>query len=117
MNAPWGTHLYVAQMAGTGAIKVGRSCDPERRRVELQTGCPHTIKLIVVLEGAGHREKEVHAKLARHMTRSYSGEWFHENAWGEMPAWIYDRLSPEMLELINSDWWRSEAPTRPPGPT
>ena len=112
----WGQHLYVAQMAGTGAIKIGRSGDPEQRRVSLQTGCPHTIKLIVVIEDAGHREKEVHARMKRHMTRSYSGEWFHEAGWGDIPDWIHNRIPAEMLELVNSDWWREEAPTRTPGP-
>ena len=108
--------MYLCQMAGTGAVKIGRSGDPERRRVGLQTGCPHTIKLIVVIKNAGYREKEVHAKLRRHLTRSYSGEWFLEACLGELPDWIYNSISPETLELINSDWWKAEATYKGPGP-
>ena len=112
----WGQHLYLFQMGGTGAFKIGRSGNPENRRVQLQTGCPHSIRLILVVPGQGWRERSVHQHMKRHKTRSYSGEWFHEVGWGDLPHWLAEQIPVEMLEMVNSDWWREEAPTRTIGP-
>jgi len=98
-----GEHLYVIQMAVTGAFKVGRTCDPTRRLVELQTGAPHTLRIILVAENQGFREKMVHKTLRRYRTRSYSGEWFREEGFGSIPDDIYELISPETLEDV--DWW------------
>lgn len=65
-------HLYVMQ-ASTGRIKIGRSADPRRRRLALQTSSGQQVALIAVLEGQGHREREIHRKLAVYRG---IGEWF-----------------------------------------
>jgi hypothetical protein len=113
----WGRSLYIMQMGGTGAFKIGRSGDPENRRKQLQTGCPHSIRLLLVIPDMGHREREVHRRMARHKTRSYSGEWFHESGWGDLPFWIANQISEHVLEMVNSEWWREEATHRPLGPS
>lgn len=108
-------HCYVMQMAGTGAVKIGRSDDVERRRCQLQTGCPYEIRILLVLEGQGHQEKNLHHRLRQYSTRQFQGEWFHESCLGDLPSWVYDRFTSETLEMINSDWWRCV--TNPsPGP-
>lgn len=99
-------HLYLMQSAGTGAIKIGRSDDVERRRCQLQTGCPYEIRVLLILEDQGCQEKNLHRRLRSYSTRQLQGEWFHESALGELPSWVYDRFTPETLEMINSDWWR-----------
>lgn len=101
-----GEHLYVIQMAVTGAFKVGRTSNPERRLMELQTGAPHKLRIILVAEDQGFREKKVHKSLRRYRTRRYSGEWFREEGLGELPDDIYECISVEALEDI--DWWRQD---------
>lgn len=103
---PAGQHLYVIQMAVTGAIKVGRSQDPKVRLVQLQTGCPYLCRLILVGTDLGCREKSLHRRLHRYRTARFPGEWFTEEALGELPPEIYNLFTPETLELVNSDWWR-----------
>lgn len=99
-----GKHLYILQSHSTGAIKVGRSDDPGRRLGEVQTGNPNRLRIILVAEGLGHREREVHRSLRRHRTRHADGEWFHEIGMGEMPVDVYERLMDWYME--DPDWWR-----------
>jgi hypothetical protein len=97
-----GRHLYVMQMAVTGAVKIGRSSDVERRRSEIQTGCPYKVRTILVLENQGHRERALHKRLRPFRTRRYSGEWFSEESLPSLPDPIY-----ELLDLETADWWRA----------
>jgi hypothetical protein len=113
----WGQHLYLMQIGGTGAIKIGRSGNPARRRIQLQTGCPHSIRILLVVEDQGWREKALHQTMKRHKTRSLSGEWFHEAGWGDLPDWLVEQISVETLEMVCSDWWKEEAPSSKPGPS
>lgn len=97
-----GKHLYIMQAHGTGNIKVGRSDNPKRRLKQLQTGCPESLRLILVLENQGHQERYYHATLFGRKVRSNgTGEWFEEGALAELPVEIYELLPiwPE------SDWW------------
>jgi len=101
-----GLHLYVIQSATTGAIKIGRSSDPERRLRDLQTGSPFRLKIILVIEGGGWRESELHQRLRRYRSQgTYKGEWFIEPALGELPNDIYERLD---LDDVNT-WWVTDA--------
>ncbi len=100
-----GQHLYILQMDKTGAFKIGRSKNPRARLKQLQTGCPHTIKLILIIQNQGHREKHIHQQLYRYRTRMYAGEWFYERGWGDLPDWLYEQIPEDMLEFVNSDWW------------
>jgi len=106
-----GTHLYIAQMDKTGAFKVGRSKDPRARLKQLQTGCPHTIRLVLTAKNQGHLEKQVHQQMQQYRTRMYTGEWFHESGWGDLPDWLYEQIPEHVLEWVNTDWWRDEHPT------
>lgn len=65
-------HLYVMQ-ASTGRIKIGRSSDPERRRIDIENTSGQRIALIAVLEGQGNHEWEIHSRLAAYRE---IGEWF-----------------------------------------
>lgn len=102
-----GDHLYIMQMGRTGAIKVGRSSDVERRRQELQTGCPYEVRVLLVAEGQGHREAQLHRFLRPFRLRHEKGEWFSEAAIGSIPVDIYDLMSMETVEMVNSDWWKN----------
>ena len=100
-----GLHLYVMQMDKTGAIKVGRSSNPEARRRSLQTGCAYEIRILLVADGQGHREKKLHKEMAKHRQ---AGEWFNEEAIGFLPDDLYDLMSLETVEMVNSDWWKAD---------
>ncbi|MFZ9336495.1 MAG: TSUP family transporter [Burkholderiaceae bacterium] len=66
-------HLYIIQSGVTGAIKVGRSDSPARRLHQLQTGSPYVLRIILVLEGGGPRERELEHSPA--LARSRLIDW------------------------------------------
>lgn len=109
-----GTHLYIIQSRVTGAFKVGRSSDPERRLKELQTGSPHELRIILVLENQGPRERILHRKLAGYRSQGHQkGEWFIEPALASLPDDVYGQFDLEMV----STWWESDTgPLDVPGP-
>ena len=102
-----GDHLYVMQMGKTGAIKVGRSSNVERRRAEVQTGAPYEVRVIIVAPDQGHREMQIHRSLRQFQLRIQKGEWFSEMALGSLPTDIYERMDEAMLDMVNTDWWRN----------
>ena len=104
-------HLYIFQMAHTGAIKIGRSSDVERRRKQIQTGCPYEIKTIFILDGQGKLEPKLHKMLNEYRTAHFRGEWFREGGLTELPQWIYNQLN---LEIINT-WWERNKELPGPG--
>ena len=99
-----GNDLYVFQMAVTGDIKIGRSSDVHRRLKELQTGCPHKLRIILHAPGQGHRERELHRRLQQYRCRMRKGEWFREEGMGEIPVDLYNLIPLEVLE--DPDWWK-----------
>ncbi len=94
------------QMGRTGAIKVGRSSDVDRRRTEIQTGCPYEVRVLVVAPGQGHRETNIHQRMRSMRLRGQKGEWFSEAALGSIPDDIHDMITPEAFEMMNGDWWK-----------
>lgn len=105
-----GSDLYIIQMAVTGDIKVGRSKDPQQRLKQLQTGCPHPLKVILHIPGRGYLERQIHKKMRYRSTRTQS-EWFEEGALAELPLEMYD-----LLDLDNQDWWMEKRTTPIPQP-
>lgn len=68
--------IYFIQPADQPFIKVGRTRDLWPRLCGLQTGNPHQLELLFVIEGDEERENEIHLALSRHSVR---GEWFRMN--------------------------------------
>lgn len=99
-----GKDLYILQMDVTGDIKVGRSKHVHKRIKELQTGCPHRLRLILHVPDEGHRERGLHMTMIQRSLRR-NGEWFEEGALAELPVDLYDRL-----DLESQDWWRRDQP-------
>ena len=95
-------------MDATGDIKVGRSKHVQKRIKELQTGCPHPLRLILHAPDEGHRERDIHRRMdGRHLR--HNGEWFEEGALAELPDDLYNLLT----HIENQDWWRRDV-TPPP---
>lgn len=70
-----GQCVYVIE-GSHGAIKIGISSDPEKRRATLQTGAPHHLFLAFAIyagDAAFDVEQEAHAILDAHRM---PGEWF-----------------------------------------
>ena len=99
-----GKDLYIIQSRVTGAVKVGRSDNPERRLSQLQTGCPHSLKIILIVENGGTLEKHVHDLLIKYKTRNHGGEWFSEESLGSVPDPIWEKALPWYME--DPDWWK-----------
>lgn len=109
-----GQHLYIAQSHTTGAFKVGRSSKPERRLRDLQVGSPFKIKLILVVEGMGWRERKVHAALRGYSSQGlHAGEWFIEPGLASLPDDLYDLLD---LDDVNTWWVTAAGAIHPPQP-
>ncbi len=109
-----GQHLYLIQSHTTGAFKVGRSSHPDQRLRSLQVGSPYKLRLILVLEGQGWREKTIHEGLYGFRSQgTMLGEWFIEPGLASLPDDIYSLLD---LDDVNS-WWETEnGPVHGPGP-
>ena len=109
-----GQHLYILQSHTTGAFKVGRSSNPERRLQDLQVGSPFKLKLILVIEGMGWRERRVHDALHGYRSQgTYEGEWFIEPGLTSLPTDLYEQLD---LDMVNTWWETDTGPTHLPGP-
>jgi len=95
-------HLYIIQSDKTGALKIGRSKNPKQRLKQLQTGSPYKLKLILIVEGKGNIEKNLHERLKRYRQRR-NGEWFDFNCTGMLPDWLY-----EMIDWDDANvWWEN----------
>ena len=93
-------HLYIIQSDKTGAIKIGRSKNPENRLKQLQTGSPYKLKLLLVVEGRGDLEKRLHQKLDKWKQRR-NGEWFEFDCTGSLPDWISELIDWDVANV----WW------------
>jgi hypothetical protein len=109
-----GADLYVIQAHTTGAFKVGRSSDVATRLRQLQTGCPYTLRILLVLKNQGHREREMHQRLRGYESQQeVGGEWFIEPGLPSLGDEVYELLDPCAIEA----WWRtSSGVVHPPGP-
>lgn len=99
-----GKDLYIIQSQVTGAVKVGRSDDAEQRLLQLQTGSPYTLRIILLAENKGWFEKITHSCLRKYQTRNKGGEWFQEESLGSIPDHIWEKALPWYLE--DPDWWK-----------
>ena len=69
--------LYILKAEGTDAVKIGfTSLDLSKRVRDLQTGCPHDLKLVASIEGTKGQESEIHETLRDYRIR---GEWYDIN--------------------------------------
>jgi hypothetical protein len=96
-----GQHLYIIQSAVTGAVKIGRSNDVEKRLKQLQTGSSYRLVLLAKLENYGHIEIILHKRLQKHKT-CMQGEWFSYLCLPDLPDWIYEKLPFE------DRWWKQD---------
>jgi len=65
--------VYFMRAGSDGLVKIGCATDVEKRRAELQTGCPATLEVIATIPGGRDREKALHAHWKHRRVR---GEWF-----------------------------------------
>ena len=109
-----GAHLYVIQSHTTGAFKVGRSSDVQARLSQLQVGSPFDLRIVLILENQGHREREIHKRLEGYESQSGTGgEWFIEPGLPSLGDDLYDKLDACVYDL----WWETSAGSvHPPGP-
>jgi len=97
------------QADNSGALKIGKSKNPEGRLRQLQTGCPFEIRLIAVFLEKGHLEKRMHQRLRDYRInplteKKTKGEWFDFSCMGSIPDWMTESLD---LEMVNT-WWESK---------
>ena len=96
-----GEHLYIIQSAVTGAVKIGRSNDVEKRLKQLQTGSPYRLVLLAKFENKGCIEIYLHRELARYKS-VMQGEWFSYLCLPNLPDWIYEKLP------FDDMWWKQK---------
>lgn len=66
--------IYFAQTSDNQYIKIGKTDDVQKRLSGLQTGTPHTLKLLATMPGGHDEERMLHQRFAGIRAR---GEWFH----------------------------------------
>jgi Meiotically up-regulated gene 113 len=95
--------VYFLQAGHDGPIKIGWSADVRSRMSMLQTGQPHELRLLLLLEGGDQKtEKVMHRRFAASHLR---GEWF--------------RPSTDLLAFVNGAELKTSAsattasPSRP----
>ena len=70
--------LYIfANTLIPGILKIGRSCDVERRRHSMQQSHPFHLVTVATFPGAGHLEPRVHATLSALLVAGPGREWFN----------------------------------------
>lgn len=68
--------VYLMLAKGAGAIKIGFSADyPSARQRTLQTGNPHELKLVMLIQGTQRDERRYHDQFSHLHIR---GEWFKD---------------------------------------
>ena len=71
-------HLYImARSDAPGMVKIGSSCNPERRRRELQECHTFTMELLAVFPRMGYLEHKVHRRLSQLRVWSGTGREFY----------------------------------------
>jgi len=48
-------HVYVIVATGTNLAKIGIAADPKQRLRELQTGCPHPLRIALIIPHGGRQ--------------------------------------------------------------
>lgn len=66
-------YVYIIAAEGTQFFKIGYSENPQFRLAELQTGCPHFLKIIGQWPGSMEAESQIHIRLE---SCRGIGEWF-----------------------------------------
>ncbi len=74
-------------LAGT-AVKIGRTANVPARVAGMQTGCPHDLRILAILEGEKKEERELHRRFASKRLR---GEWFKYDR--DIAVYLNDRKS------------------------
>jgi len=91
--------LYLVGLDEDGPIKIGHSCDPRGRLMQLQMGCPHKLIMFAVYGSGKYPEEQwLHEKMAAFRLH---GEWFNASVskiihqlHGERP-WPWVRITPK----------------------
>jgi len=65
--------IYFIQQGIDGPIKIGTTDDINKRIATLQTGSPHKLRLIGVIEGDQEKERQLHNFFSAYRL---TGEWF-----------------------------------------
>jgi len=81
-----GQHLYLIKDTA-GWTKIGKSNDPAKRLLELQTGNPLELRVSDIYDNCGKYEILAHQK-AKQISTEHRGEWFRLTSEDELHEWI-----------------------------
>lgn len=76
------SYVYVLHAQGTPRVKLGVAYDVEKRRKDLQTGCPYPLVLLAAFPCPRHAERKLHRHFAAYRK---SGEYFELPAFSAKP--------------------------------
>ena len=78
--------IYFIREEGSNYVKIGSSCNPERRIEDIQTSNPRKLELVRMIDGGDRAETILHSIFKKDRVR---GEWF--------------RISKELEQFMNED--------------
>jgi len=96
-----GIMIYFIQDTGSNAIKIGHSGEPLKRLAQCQTGSPHKLIMIGVIDGGPKEERQLHRRFKKFHLR---GEWFR----GDNRLLEQIRAMP-LKELSFKEWLARQA--------
>lgn len=82
--------VYVAEMIGTGLLKIGFSLNPQKRMLALRADYRNTFRLLGAFACSNAEERRLHRALARHVTPALRREFYRR---GDILAWLAEHLS------------------------
>lgn len=68
-----GSWVYFIAAVGSPFVKIGWAVSPRKRLAELQTGCPHVLRMEAAIAGSRLHEAAFHDRFG-HL--HFRGEWF-----------------------------------------
>ncbi|WPZ05514.1 GIY-YIG nuclease family protein [Pelagerythrobacter marinus] len=90
--------VYFMTCRSLGQVKIGHSCNPQRRLETLQSGCPMPLVIEATMRGGRAQEMALHSRFAAHRRQ---GEWF------ELTPEI-DALITERRRAQNDKWFKRQ---------
>jgi len=87
-------------------IKIGLAANPYKRRLDLQTGCPHPIYKILSLDGNLPMQKARKIETLFHKilkNNQVSGEWFYFNDM-EILQDMFKNIVTPVVEAFDLNW-------------
>ena len=72
--------IYILDYRKDSPLKMGKTTRPVKKRIkELQTGCPHDLRVVATFRANRYFERQLHKTFARCKYKSGGQEWYRRD--------------------------------------